>query len=177
MWTHRVIAQAAMCRIHPQSGAMRGQIHDQELETAVNAVAVMEKLKYNVFADSELYASSQPPSPSLPLSTADTRGQLTVTGMTIFPNGPHPMTLIAGWAVDWPNGDLAGGVTVVLDGVQHPARYGLPRRRGRQRARQQQVLERGVLVSGPFRRTWSGPTCDFFEGIDARSLRCFHHAC
>ena len=36
------------------------------------------------------------------------------------------MILLPDWAVDWPLGDLAGGVTFVVDGVEHPARYGLP---------------------------------------------------
>ena len=51
--------------------------------------------------------------------------------MALFPNASPPMVLIGGWAVDWPvgevaGGQLAGGVTVVLDGIQRPARYGLP---------------------------------------------------
>jgi hypothetical protein len=93
-------------------------------KTLINAVAVMEKLKYNVFADPELYASSQLPSPSLPVSTADTR--FDISKWVLFPTNPQPMVLFVGWAVDWPIRDLAGGVTVVLDGVEHPARYGLP---------------------------------------------------
>ena len=91
----------------------------------IDAVAAMEKLKYNVFADSELYASSQLPSPALPVSAAE--HQVGDKRHDAIPAcEPQPMVLIAGWAVDWPAGELAGGVTVVLDGVEHPARYGLP---------------------------------------------------
>ena len=49
-----------------------------------------------------------------------------MNGQPLFVAGnPEAMILIPGWAVDWPAGELAGGVTIVLDGVDHPARYGL----------------------------------------------------
>jgi hypothetical protein len=35
------------------------------------------------------------------------------------------MVAVGGWAIDGPAGDVAGGVAVVLDGVVHPAYYGL----------------------------------------------------
>jgi hypothetical protein len=108
---------------------MRRHVYDHEFvhkpaNTLIDAVAAIKKLKYNVFADSELYASSQLPSASLPVSAAETRAEL--TGLTGSMGVVHPMVLAAGWAVDWPIGDLAGGVTFIVDGVEHPARYGLP---------------------------------------------------
>jgi hypothetical protein len=128
-WSLRVCGQTTICTLGSQPEAMRRHIYDYvpfhaSEKTLINAVAVMEKLKYNVFADPELYASSQLPSPSLPVSTADTR--FDISKWVLFPTNPQPMVLFVGWAVDWPIRDLAGGVTVVLDGVEHPARYGLP---------------------------------------------------
>jgi hypothetical protein len=128
LWSIRVCGQTIVCTIRSQPETMRRHIYDHEfLRTSENvltdAVAILEKLKYNVFADAELCASSQLPSPALPVSAAETKWA--ITGIVLYPR-PQPMMLIAGWAVDWPAGQLAGGVTVVLDGVQHPARYGLP---------------------------------------------------
>ena len=57
----------------------------QSEKTLVNAVAAMEKLKYNVFADPELYASSQLPSPALPVRAAGTSSEMTELGY-IFPD-------------------------------------------------------------------------------------------
>jgi hypothetical protein len=129
MWSLRVSEQTTICTIRSQSEAMRRYIYDHELlhekeATLINAVAALEKLKYNVFADSELCASSQLPSPGLPISAVGTRAE--VSCRVIFPDSPRAIVQIRGWAVDWPIGALAGGVTVVLDGVEHPARYGLP---------------------------------------------------
>ena len=132
-WSECVYGQTIICTIDSQPEIMRRYIYDHQLvheseNTLTDAVAVIKKLKYNVFADPEypeFYASSQlPPSGSLPASTGEARAE--ITGIVLSARGPQPMVLFAGWAVDWPVRELAGGVTVVIDGVEHPTRYGLP---------------------------------------------------
>jgi hypothetical protein len=58
-WSDRVCGQTIICTIGSQPDEMRRHIYDHEMghnskDTLINAVAAMKKLKYNVFADSEL---------------------------------------------------------------------------------------------------------------------------
>ena len=125
----RMYMQAAMCTIDSQPDAVVHQIHNffdsSGKSTVSDNMAAMRKLKYNVFANDEFFARNQLPLPSLPTATAKT--QYNINGIGLFTPG---LICITGWAVDWPDGDssgnMAGGVTVVLDGVPRPACYGLP---------------------------------------------------
>ena len=61
VWSLRVCGQTTVCTIGSQSETAQRSVYDHELlhtsaKTLVDAVAVMAKLKYNVFADSELCA-------------------------------------------------------------------------------------------------------------------------
>lgn len=122
----RRYAQAAVCTMDSQPDEMICVINNYHIsgkrDVLLGYVDTVKKLKYNVFADEELYARSQVASPTLPVLPAAPRCE--ITGIAPSPMGP--LTIIRGWAVDWPRGNVAGGVTVVLDGVAYPACYGLP---------------------------------------------------
>ena len=79
-WSDRICGQTTVCTIGSQPEAMRRHIYDHKISRQsenllINAVAAMERLKYNAFADPELYARSQLPSPVLPIIAADTSGR------------------------------------------------------------------------------------------------------
>jgi hypothetical protein len=83
--------------------------------------AVLKELGYSVFADTELCARYQVPDPLLPVVPAETRCGMSGAPVVADDNS----LIIRGWAVDWPAGDVAGGVAVIFDNVAYPAFYGL----------------------------------------------------
>ena len=108
---------------------MRRYIYDfqlvaQERERAHRGHSRHAEAEIQRICRSRIVASSQlPPSSSLPASGSSSPSA--ITSMVVSWQGPERMVLLAGWAVDWPACKLAGGVRVVVDGVEHP-RYGLP---------------------------------------------------
>ncbi len=83
--------------------------------------AMARELKYNLFADPDVCARCQLPDPSLPAISAETLCRIRHLGRM----GDDKTLAIDGWAIDSPAQELAGGVTVFIDGIGRPTYYGV----------------------------------------------------
>ena len=119
--TFRNWQQVVIATIDSQPDAMI-QVYRPPLSFIRQSVAFLKERGYSLFAYPDLCARCQLPDPSLPTIAATTRcgifGPVSIFNLRAL--------LIRGWAVDWPAGDAAGGVTVLIDGVAYPAYYGSP---------------------------------------------------
>jgi ABC-2 type transport system permease protein len=113
--------QMVVCSIDSQPDEMI-MVHPSK-DVARKYSAVLKKLQYGVFADQDLCERSRLPDPSLPVLSAATR--CAIDDISPMPNTDNQLTTVRGWAVDSPAGDIAGGVTVIIDSVAYQTYYGL----------------------------------------------------
>ena len=122
----KLYGQTAICTTDSQSDAML-QLYYPRKDVLLDAIETMKKLKYGPFADADLCAKSQLLPPTAPVLPGTTQFAMQPPEGVLVPNGA--VLIVQGWAVDWPAdrkmGEPAGGVAVVIDGVAHPARYGI----------------------------------------------------